>query len=188
MENQSVGATTVAQAAAAAAAAAHYSQYMQQVPPQQSGTTQHQMAASTHHQHIMQSFVPQNQPRHPNQSSQQPQFSSHQQRQLAQLRIMQQQQQQVQSPHRQHMPPNYSPHPVPIQQQFFNPLNHPGTPGRSQLPPQAPNLAGIQLQGRAAVSMQRQIPNPSPPGTGQQAADKQGSSDTSQDDSLFILK
>jgi hypothetical protein len=187
VSNIAQAASAQAAAAAAAAAAAHYNQYMQQMPMQPAGSPHSQLAAS--HQQSMQQFVQQNQSRQASLNASQSQFSSSQQRQLAQLRMMQQQ---VPSPHRQQIPPNYPPQQMPVQQ-FYNPMNHPNTPGRSPFPQQPQNMAAMHMQGRPSVSMPaptaQNSASPPPAATGgQQPPDNQRPNDTNQNDPLFMLK
>lgn len=193
--DQAAGASSIAQptsaqaaAAAAAAAAVHYNQYMQQMPMQPTGSPHNQLAAN--HQQSMQQFVQQSQSRQPSLNPPQSQFSSSQQRQLAQLRMMQQQ---VQSPHRPQMPPNYPPQQIPVQQ-FYNPMNHPNTPGRNPFPQQPPNVSAMHMQGRPSASVPASaVHNSSPPTTGGQQQlppppDNQGTNESNQNDPLFMLK
>jgi hypothetical protein len=184
--NIAQAASAQAAAAAAAAAAAHYSQYMQQMPMQAAGSPHSQLAAS--HQQSMQQFVQQNQSRQASLNPSQSQFSSSQQRQLAQLRMMQQQQ--VPSPHRQQIPQNYPQQQMPVQQ-FYNPMSHPNTPGRSPFPQQPQNVPAMHMPGRPSVSIPASSVrnSASPPTTGgQQQPDTQRPNDSNQNDPLFMLK
>lgn len=186
VNNIAQAASAQAAAAAAAAAAAHYSQYMQQMPMQAAGSPHSQLAAS--HQQSMQQFVQQSQSRQPSLNPSQSQFSSSQQRQLAQLRMMQQQ---VPTPHRQQIPQNYPPQQMPVQQ-FYNPMSHPNTPGRNPFPQQPQNVAAMHMQGRPGVSMPASNAQNSAslPTTGgqQQQPDNQTPKDSNQNDPLFMLK